>query len=62
VGSTGVVDGQPARLARVYHAASGRECREVLVGGGMNQRALVACRDADGSFVSSRPLLLGGRP
>jgi hypothetical protein len=62
VGSSGVVDGQPARLARVYHAASGRECREVVVGGGMSQRALVACREADGSFVSARPLLLGGRP
>lgn len=62
VGSSGVVDGQPARLARVYMAASGRECREVVVGGGLSQRALVACRDADGSFVSARPLLLGGRP
>lgn len=62
VGSTGFLNGQPARLARVYHAASGRECREVVVGGGMAQRAVVTCREADGSFVSARPLLLGGRP
>ncbi|MFN3447103.1 MAG: hypothetical protein ACK44F_00260 [Roseococcus sp.] len=61
-GATGVVEGQPARLLRVYHAASGRECREVLLGTGMSQRAAVACRQPDGSFASSRPLLQGGRP
>ncbi len=61
-GATGVVEGQPARLVRVYHAASGRECREVLLGAGLSQRAAVACRQPDGSFASSRPLLQGGRP
>lgn len=62
VGSSGIVDGQPARLARSYFAASGRECREVILGGGASQRAVVACREADGSYVSARPLLRGGRP
>ncbi|MCX8134889.1 MAG: hypothetical protein N3D18_13115 [Roseococcus sp.] len=61
-GATGVVEGQPARLVRVYHAASGRECREVLLGTGLAQRAAVACRQPDGSFVSARPLLRGGQP
>lgn len=61
-GSSGSVEGQPARLVRVYQAASGRECREVLLGFGMAQRSAVACREPDGSFVSSRPLLRGGRP
>jgi hypothetical protein len=61
VGSTGMVDGQPARLARSYIAASGRECREVVLGAGGGQRAVVACREADGQFVSVRPLLRGAR-
>lgn len=61
VGSTGMVDGQPARLARSYMAASGRECREVLLGAGAGQRAAIACRDADGQFATVRPLLRGAR-
>jgi hypothetical protein len=61
VGGTGVVDGQPARLARSYMAASGRECREVLLGAGAAQRAVLACREADGQFASVRPLLRGAR-
>jgi hypothetical protein len=60
-GATGVVDGQPARLARSYISAGGRECREVVLGAGTAQRAAVACREADGSFVSVRPLLRGAR-
>lgn len=60
-GATGVVDGQPARLARSYTSAGGRECREVVLGSGMGQRAVVACREADGSFASVRPLLRGAR-
>ena len=48
------------RLGRTYHAASGRECREVLLGGGMAERAQVACRQPDGTYASTRPLLQGG--
>lgn len=48
-----------ARLARVYNAASGRECREVVLGSGVAERARVACRQADGSFAAARPLLRG---
>lgn len=59
-GSVGTVNGERVRLARAYNAASGRECREVIMGSGSSERAAVACREADGSFVSSRPLLRGG--
>lgn len=59
-GSVGNVNGERVRLARAYNAASGRECREVILGFGGSERAAVACREADGSFVSSRPLLRGG--
>jgi predicted TIM-barrel enzyme len=58
-GATGTVGGQRARLVRVYHAASGRECREVLLGSGATERTAVACRAENGTFVSSRPLLRG---
>jgi hypothetical protein len=61
-GQAGVVAGQSARLSRVYQAGSGRECREVLLGGGMAERSQVACRQPDGSFASTRPLLQGGSP
>lgn len=60
-GATGVVDGQPARLARIYTSAGGRECREVVLGSGTAERARIACREADGSFASVRPLLGGAR-
>jgi hypothetical protein len=61
-GSVRLAGGQPAsvRLARSYYAASGRECREVLVGAGMSQRSQLVCKaDAD-TWVASRPLLRGG--
>lgn len=58
-GSPGTVQGQPARLVRVYHAASGRECREVLLGAGVTERTVVACRMPDGGFASARPLMRG---
>ncbi|MBY0335578.1 MAG: hypothetical protein K2X11_03145 [Acetobacteraceae bacterium] len=48
-----------ARLTRVYQAASGRECREVILGSGVAERARIACRQADGSFAAARPLLRG---
>lgn len=58
-GQPGSVQGQPARLVRVYNAASGRECREVLLGSGATERTAVACRTQEGSFVAARPLLRG---
>lgn len=58
-GSVGTVNGENARLARAYNAASGRECREVILGFGNSERIAVACRDPSGSFVSSTPLLRG---
>ncbi len=58
-GQSGTVNGQPARLTRSYNAASGRECREVTLGYGGNERVAVACRGPDGTFASSRPLLRG---
>jgi hypothetical protein len=58
-GSVGSVNGERARLSRAYNAASGRECREVILGFGNQERSAVACRDASGNFVSSQPLLRG---
>ncbi|HYZ33275.1 MAG TPA: hypothetical protein VE684_13480, partial [Crenalkalicoccus sp.] len=49
----------PARLLRSYFAASGRECREVLLGSGLEERSSVICAQ-DGAWVVSPPLL-GGR-
>lgn len=53
--------GRPARvrLLRSYHAGSGRECREVLVGSGQEERATLACQDGV-TWAATRPLL-GGR-
>lgn len=58
-GSFGTVNGERARLVRSYNAASGRECREIILGSGGSERAAVACRNASGQFVSSTPLLRG---
>jgi hypothetical protein len=58
-GSVGTVNGERVRLNRAYNAASGRECREVILGIGNSERSAVACRDAAGNFVSSQPLLRG---
>ena len=58
-GTPGMVFGQPARVGRVYSAASGRECREVIIGTGTNERAAVACLQPDGTYGSTRPLLRG---
>jgi putative hemolysin len=56
-----LADGQPAtvQLARSYHSANGRECREVRVTAGMAERARVVCA-AEGGWVEARPLLRGG--
>jgi hypothetical protein len=58
-GSVGMVNGERARLVRAYNAASGRECREIILGSGGGERAAVACRNGAGQFVSSTPLLRG---
>ncbi len=57
-----LADGQPAnlRLGRSYFAASGRECREVLVGAGVTQRNQLVCQAEGGVWVPARPLLRGG--
>jgi hypothetical protein len=57
-----LADGRPAtvRVARAYIAASGRECREVLVGTGTVQRAQLVCQGEGGAWVQPRPLLRGG--
>ncbi len=47
------------RLLRAYNAASGRECREVLVGSGLDERTRLVC-GADGQWAEARPLLRGG--
>jgi hypothetical protein len=56
-----LADGQPAqvRMVRSYYAASGRECREILVGTGLTQRAQVVCRAEGSAWAASRPLLPG---
>jgi hypothetical protein len=58
-GSVGNVNGERARMTRAYNAASGRECREIILGAGQGERTAVACRDASGNFVSAQPLLRG---
>ncbi len=52
--------GQSARvrLLRAYHAASGRECREVLIGSGLDERSSLVCRE-NGAWAAVRPLLRG---
>jgi hypothetical protein len=47
------------RLLRAYNAASGRECREVLIGAGLDERSSLVCLQ-DGAWVTARPLLRGG--
>lgn len=47
------------RLLRAYNAASGRECREVLIGGGIEERSRLVCQSGD-QWADARPLLRGG--
>ena len=56
-----LADGRPAavRVLRSYQAASGRECREVLVGTGTAQRTQLVCMGENGSWAVARPLLRG---
>jgi hypothetical protein len=55
-------DGRPAavRLNRAYAAASGRECREVVVGTGTAQNMRLVCQAENGAWVQAPPLLRGG--
>ncbi len=48
-----------ARVLRAYSAASGRECREVLLGQGGGERSELICGNANG-FQVARPLLRSG--
>lgn len=48
-----------ARVLRAYHAASGRECREILLGQGGAERSELICGDISG-FEVARPLLRSG--
>lgn len=63
-GTAGIVlaDGRPAtvRLLRSYHAASGRECREVQVNAGLAAGRQLVCEMDGGGWASVRPLLRGG--
>ena len=47
------------RLLRAYQAASGHECREVLIGAGLEERSSLVCRQ-EGTWAAVRPLLRGG--
>ena len=47
------------RLLRAYNAASGRECREVLIGSGLDERSSLVCLQ-DGVWMTARPLLRSG--
>jgi hypothetical protein len=59
-GSTADVPGYgPVRLGRSYTAASGRECREVMLGRGAEERAALYCRGPQG-WAAARPLLRSG--
>ena len=57
-----MADGQSAqvRVVRSYNAASGRECRELLVGSGMVERPRLVCATGNGGWAEARPLLRGG--
>ena len=59
-GTVSLSDGRrvQARLVRAYSAASGRDCREVALGAGLDERATLYCQ-ADGRWVATRPLLRG---
>jgi len=57
-GHEGIVEingvAERARVLRAYHAASGQECREMLLGSGGLERAQLACGDQ-----LAQPLLRG---
>lgn len=47
------------RVLRAYVAASGRECREMVVGIGNAERTRLIC-GGEGGWTDARPLLRGG--
>jgi hypothetical protein len=49
---------EPARVLRAYNAASGLECREMILGSFGQERAQLACGDASG-YQMAQPLLRG---
>ena len=59
-GTVVLADGRTteARVVRAYAAASGRECREVILGAGTTGRASLICQ-SEGQWIAARPLLLG---
>ena len=58
-GSSSVVNGQTVRVARSYTAASGRDCREILLGSGLGERSAIACLDPVSGWSLAKPLLRG---
>ncbi|WP_164867778.1 DVU3141 family protein [Rhodovarius crocodyli] len=48
-----------ARVQRQYAAASGRNCREVILGSGLQERTQLVCAGPEGSHLTP-PLLRGG--
>lgn len=50
---------EAVRLLRSYHAASGRQCRELLVGDRMASRTQLVCEAEGGAWAPVRPLLRG---
>ncbi|WP_241671067.1 DVU3141 family protein [Dankookia rubra] len=59
-GTVMLADGRTteARVVRAYAAASGRDCREVILGAGTAGQARLLCQ-SEGQWVAARPLLLG---
>ncbi|WP_431268730.1 DVU3141 family protein [Dankookia sp. P2] len=59
-GTVVLADGRTtqARVVRAYAAASGRDCREVILGAGTTGQASLLCQ-SEGQWVATRPLLLG---
>ncbi|MFB9969680.1 hypothetical protein ACFFMP_06400 [Pseudoroseomonas cervicalis] len=49
----------PVRVVRAYNAGSGRECRELAIGGGTASRPALYCEGPAG-WEAARPLLRGG--
>jgi len=58
-GAESVVAGRRVRVARAYAAASGKECRELLIGSGIGERSAVVCNDPVAGWAHARPLLRG---
>lgn len=57
-----LADGQTAtlRMVRHYFAASGRDCREILVRTNSAQASRLVCKADDGNWMTAQSLLRGG--